>query len=79
VAELSGVLDRHCADIGRDPSEIRRSVQGRIPAAPDELLASAAAYAAVGVSDLLLVLQAADPVAQAEQAGDLLPRLRAAA
>jgi len=79
VAELSGVLDRHCADIGRDPSEIRRSVQVRIPATPDELLTSAAAYAAVGVSDLLLVLQAADPVAQAEQAGDLLPRLRAAA
>jgi alkanesulfonate monooxygenase SsuD/methylene tetrahydromethanopterin reductase-like flavin-dependent oxidoreductase (luciferase family) len=79
VAELSGVLDRHCADIGRDPSEIRRSVQVRIPATPDELLTSAAAYAAVGVSDLLLVQQAADPVAQAEQAGDLLPRLRAAA
>ena len=37
VAELSGVLDRHCADIGRDPSEIRRSVQVRIPATPDEL------------------------------------------
>jgi F420-dependent oxidoreductase-like protein len=79
VAELSGVLDRHCADIGRDPSEIRRSVQVRIPAAPDELLTSAAAYAAVGVSDLLLVLLAADPVGQAEQAGELLPRLRAAA
>jgi len=79
VAELSGVLDRHCADIGRDPSEIRRSVQVRIPATADELLTSAAAYAAVGVSDLLLVLQAADPVAQAQQAGDLLPRLRAAA
>jgi F420-dependent oxidoreductase-like protein len=79
VAELSGVLDRHCADIGRDPSEIRRSVQVRVPAAPDELLASAAAYAAVGVTDLLLVLAAADPVAQAEQAGELLPRLRAVA
>src|SRR6476659_8073745 len=27
VADLSGVLDRHCAEVGRDPSEIRRSVQ----------------------------------------------------
>jgi F420-dependent oxidoreductase-like protein len=77
VADLSGVLDRHCADIGRDPSEIRRSVQVRIPATPDELLALAPAYAAVGVTDLLLVLNAADPVAQAGQAGELLPRLRA--
>jgi F420-dependent oxidoreductase-like protein len=79
VADLSGVLDRHCAEIGRDPGEIRRSVQVRIPATPDELLPLAAAYAAVGVTDLLLVLQAADPVAPAEQAGELLPRLRAAA
>jgi F420-dependent oxidoreductase-like protein len=77
VADLSGVLDRHCADIGRDPSEIRRSVQVRIPATPDELLALAPAYDAVGVTDLLLVLNAADPVAQAGQAGELLPRLRA--
>jgi F420-dependent oxidoreductase-like protein len=79
VADLSGVLDRHCADIGRDPSEIRRSVQVRIPATPDELLALAAPYAAVGVTDLLLILHAADPVAQAGQAGELLPRLRAVA
>jgi len=79
VTDLSGVLDRHCADIGRDPSEIRRSVQIRMPAAPDELLALAAAYAAVGVTDLLLILHAADPIAQAEQAGELLPRLRAVA
>jgi hypothetical protein len=50
-----------------------------MPAAPDELPALAAAYAAVGVTDLLLVLHTADPVAPAEQAGELLPRLRAAA
>jgi F420-dependent oxidoreductase-like protein len=78
VADLSGVLDRHCAEIGRDPSEIRRSVQVRMPATPDELLALAAAHAAVGVTDLLLILHSADPVAQAGQAGELLPRLRAA-
>jgi alkanesulfonate monooxygenase SsuD/methylene tetrahydromethanopterin reductase-like flavin-dependent oxidoreductase (luciferase family) len=79
VADLSGVLDRHCAEIGRNPSEIRRSVQVRMPATPDELLTLAAAYAAVGVTDLLLVVDATDPVAQAEQAEELLPRLRAAA
>jgi len=79
VAELSGVLDRHCAEVGRDPSEIRRSVQVRMPATLDELLTLAAAYAAVGVTDLLLILHAADPAAQAGQAGELLPRLRAEA
>ena len=50
-----------------------------MPAAPDELLAFAAAYAAVGVTGLLLMLHAADPVAQAGQAGELLSRLRAVA
>jgi F420-dependent oxidoreductase-like protein len=79
VADLSGVLDRHCAEVGRDPSEIRRSVQVRMPATSDELLALAAAYAAVGVTDLLLILHAADPAAQAGQAGELMPRLRAEA
>jgi hypothetical protein len=50
-----------------------------MPATPDELLALAAAYSAVGINDLLLILSAADPVAQAGQAGELLPRLRAEA
>ena len=79
VAELSGVLDRHCADVGRDPAEIRRSVQVRMPATAGELLALAQGYAAAGVSELLLILHAADPAAQAEQAAELLPRLRAVA
>ena len=79
VAELSGVLDRHCADVGRDPAEIRRSVQVRMPATADELVALAQGYAAVGVSELLLILHAADPAAQAEQTAELLPRLRAVA
>ena len=30
VAESSAILDRHCADVGRDPSQIRRSVQFRV-------------------------------------------------
>ena len=79
VTELSAVLDQQCAEVGRDPSEIRRSVQVRWPRQHDELLALAAAYSAVGINDLLLILHAADPVAQAEQAGELLPRLRAEA
>lgn len=79
VAELSGVLNRHCAEIGRDPSEIRRSVQVRVPSARDEMVALAEAYAAVGVTDILLVLTGDDAVARAEQTAGLLPRLRAVA
>ena len=82
VAELSAVLDRHCADIGRDPGEIRRSVQIRVPddgsddveTLPDQV----AAFVAVGVTEVILIV-AADPVAQAERAAALLPRLRALA
>jgi len=77
LAELSAVLDRHCAEIGRDPGEIRRSVQVRVPSSPDETIALAEAYAEVGVSDILLLLVAGDPVAQAERTAELLPRLRA--
>jgi hypothetical protein len=72
------VLDRHCAEAGRDPGEIRRSVQARLPAAPGEAVSLAEAYAAVGITDILLVLTASDPVAQAEQTAELLPHLRTA-
>jgi len=79
VAELSGVLDRRCAEIGRDPGEIRRSVQIRVPQTADETIALAEAYAAVGVTDILLMMVSGDPVAQAERTAELLPRLREAA
>jgi len=77
VAELSGVLDRHCAEVGRDPAEIRRSVQFRIPEATGDLLLLAESYAKAGVTEILVMLTGDNPVAQAEQAAALLPRLRA--
>ena len=77
VAELSAVLDQHCADIGRDPSDIRRSVQVRVPADVDGLVDQVRAFVAVGVTEIILIVTA-DPVAQAERAAALLPRLRAA-
>ncbi len=76
VAELSAVLDERCAEIGRDPAEIRRSIQVRVPGAPGEAVHLAEAYAAVGITEILLMLGGADPVAQAEQMAELLPRLR---
>lgn len=50
-----------------------------MPSARDEMVALAEAYAAVGVTDILLVLTGDDAVARAEQTAGLLPRLRAVA
>ena len=78
VAELSAVLDGHCADIGRDPAEIRRSVQIRVPADAAGLAEQVSGFVAVGVTEIILIV-AADPVAQAERVAGLLPELRALA
>lgn len=57
-AELSGVLDEHCAAVGRDPAEIRRSVQLFIfPSNADqvrELPRTLEAYEAAGASHAVL-------------------------
>jgi F420-dependent oxidoreductase-like protein len=77
VAGVSAVLDQRCAEIGRDPAEIRRSVQARVTDANDELLELAQSYRAVGITDIVLVLPNDDPAGLAERIGGLLPRLRA--
>ena len=76
VDEASAVLDRHCADVGRDPATIRRSVQIRVGDDLDALRRTVEEFAAIGVSDPLLLLQTDDPVARAEQLAEALPRLR---
>jgi F420-dependent oxidoreductase-like protein len=78
VAEVSAVLDQRCAEIGRDPAQIRRSVQLRVAEANDELLELAESYRAVGVADVVLILDSQNPASLAEQVAGLLPRLRAA-
>jgi F420-dependent oxidoreductase-like protein len=75
VAELCGVLDQHCADIGRDPAHIRRSVQIRVPDDVETLLPQIEAFAKIGVTEPVLIVSS-NPVAQAEQVAELLPRLR---
>jgi hypothetical protein len=69
------VLDGHCADIRRDPAEIRRSVQIRVPADAAALVDEVAGFVGVGVTEIILIV-AAEPVAQAERVADLLPELR---
>lgn len=75
-AELSGVLDDHCADVGRDPAEIRRTVQVRIDADDDETLRLVEAYRRVGADDVILIVMPPEPRALADRAAQLLPRLR---
>jgi F420-dependent oxidoreductase-like protein len=76
VARLAGVLDRHCADVGRDPAEIRRSVQVRYTGDDDALLRSAAAFVDRNVRDLIVIVSPGQARAHAESAAALLPRLR---
>ena len=58
-AELNEVLEAHCADVGRDPSEIRRSIH--LFWAPDdkpaELAQQAMAYAEVGVDVVIFSMR----------------------
>jgi len=76
VARLSGVLDAHCADVGRDPDEIRRSVQIRFEGDAESALRTVAEYVAVGIHDVILMLMGGQAREHAEVAADLLPRIR---
>jgi F420-dependent oxidoreductase-like protein len=76
VARLAGILDAHCADVGRDPAEIRRSVQVRYAGDDDALLRSAAAFVERNVRDLIVIVSPGQARAHAEAAAELLPRLR---
>ena len=77
VAASSAILDQHCADVGRDPSRIRRSVQFRVGVDDlDQVRSTAEAYVKVGVTDLLLIMHGEDPVAVGEQLAERLPQLR---
>ena len=77
VAASSAILDQHCADVGRDPSQIRRSVQFRVGVDElDQVRATTEGYVKVGVTDFLLIVQGDDPVALGERIAAQLPRLR---
>jgi alkanesulfonate monooxygenase SsuD/methylene tetrahydromethanopterin reductase-like flavin-dependent oxidoreductase (luciferase family) len=76
-AASSAILDGHCAAIGRDPAEIRRTIQLGVGEDDlDGLAEVVSGFVAVGVDDVLLIVRAADPVGVAEQVAAVLPRLR---
>ena len=77
IAASSAILDQHCADVGRDPGQIRRSVQLRMNV--DELPQARAtidAYVKVGVTDFLLILPFDHPTAAGEKLAAHLPAWR---
>ena len=77
VAASSAILDQHCADVGRDPAQIRRSVQ--VGVGEEDLSQTRPtidAYVQVGVTDFLLLTRGDDPQAIGEQLAAQLPQLR---
>jgi F420-dependent oxidoreductase-like protein len=76
VQRLSGVLDRHCDDVGRDPAAIRRSVQFRFDGDKEAALRTVQSYVAVGIDDVIVMLMGGKAQEHAEKAAELLPELR---
>jgi F420-dependent oxidoreductase-like protein len=73
----SDVLDQRCADIGRDPASIRRSVHLMWPedADPGEMAAMSADYAEVGVDLVIFSMRAPYSVARLEPLATALTAL----
>jgi F420-dependent oxidoreductase-like protein len=75
-AELCGVLDAHCADVGRDPAAIRRTIQLRPGDDMEAAFKETQAYVKAGATDAIYVVTGERAVARAELLGGQLPRLR---
>jgi alkanesulfonate monooxygenase SsuD/methylene tetrahydromethanopterin reductase-like flavin-dependent oxidoreductase (luciferase family) len=73
----SGVLDRHCEAIGRDPSKIRRSVQLRFEGDVDRTLAELEEFVRAGFTEPVIYVSGPDAIASAELlAEQVLPRMK---
>ena len=72
------VLERHCAEVGRDPAEIRLSVQLRYGGDDLEvLLAEVESFCQAGFTELIVIVSEPDSLGKAEAvARELLPRFR---
>jgi F420-dependent oxidoreductase-like protein len=71
------VLDDHCSEIGRNPADIRRSVQPRFdPAAPEAVIDQLHAYMEAGFTEnIVYVAPGSDPVRAAETIAEkVLPK-----
>ena len=83
AAAASQELDQACAAIGRDPSEIRRSVQVPAGGDPAEIVDRVRGFADAGFTEVIIMMSGggmstdADPVSTAAMLGEkVLPELR---
>ena len=77
MKELVAKLEEACGVVGRDMSEIRRSLQfGWDGKDSGPLLEESARYLELGFTEQVIYLRGADPGALAAKVGDLLPELR---
>jgi len=77
VAELTTMLVEACGAVGRDPSEIRRSLQfGWDGKDRGELIDLCGRLLEVGVTEQVIYLRGEQPVALAERIAEMLPDLR---
>lgn len=77
VEELTAMLEDACGAVGRDPAEIRRSLQfGWDGKDRRELIELSGRYLDLGVTEQVLYLRGGDPVALAAAIAEALPELR---
>jgi len=77
VSELTAMLEEACGSVGRDPSEIRRSIQfGWDGADRGQLLELCGRLLELGVTEQVIYLRGQEPVALAGKVAEALPDLR---
>ena len=77
VKELTPMFEEACAAVGRNPSEIRRSIQfGWDGENRAELLELCGKYLEVGVTEQVIYLRGEQPLALASKIAEALPELR---
>jgi F420-dependent oxidoreductase-like protein len=76
AARASEQLDERCAEIGRDPSAIRRSAQLRWDGDPAKLPDTAGPWIERGFREVILIVAGPEAPGQAEAAAKALPELR---
>ena len=76
VAHKLAVLDQHCADVGRDPGDVRRTVITGQDPFDTSFLSRMETYAGLGIDQVWIGPRPDDPVGWTERAcAEVLPRL----